>query len=107
MSLVRDIMQEMSGTVNAVLGDLCVYTNKDGSQREIFVVIDKNHEVFSEYNVLAGYQTSATICKCDTEDLLIGNHLTDEDGTTYRIDGLIKETLSKYYVTLVVESVRQ
>lgn len=104
MSFIREIVKEASRTVNTVLGDLCVFTNKDGDQRTIYVVIDKNKEVFSEYNVLAGYQTTGTICKVDVEDLLIGCHITDEDLMTYRIDGLIKETLSKYYVTLVAES---
>lgn len=105
MSFLRELVKDASSTVNAVLGDLCIFTNKTGDEREVYVIIDKNIEVFNEYNILAGYRTEATICKDDVEDLLIGCRITDEDQTVYRIDTLMKETLSKYYVGLVVESV--
>ena len=103
MSLVRDIMRDSSSIVQSVLGEPCIFENKDGFQRNINVIIDRNIEVHNEYGLLAGYRVEAALLRDEVEDLLIGCHLTDELNVRYRIDSLQKETLSKYYVSLVVE----
>lgn len=105
MSYIAELLKDASSTVNAVLGDLCVYTNRDGDEREIRAVIDRNIQVFNDYGVLAGYRVEAAICKDEVEELLIGDKLSDEQGRSYRIDGITKETTAKFYVSLVVEDV--
>lgn len=96
---IRELLKKTLGVVNATLGVPCNYT---GKSEPVNIFINKNNEVRDTHGMLAGYNITGKIDKADVPDLRINDTFTDDEGVTYRITFVTKDTFVSYYVTLVV-----
>ena len=95
-------MQEVSKTVNEVLGTLCAYTHKDTSvTADVYITIDRNKAVKDDFQTLVGYRVEASILKSDIPVINNMETFLDEHGVTWRINQITKETGAKFYVDII------
>lgn len=100
--LFNQAMQAASEDVNTVLGAACVYHRINGdSVKNVHIVIDKNQPVQTDYGVIAGYRVEASILKSEIPLIKVHDSFTDENDVTWRVNALVKETSSKWYVDVI------
>ncbi len=99
---IKDILISASGIVNSVLGVECSYTHSDGGTTDgINITIDRNKMVKDDMGMIAGYRVEASILKSDVPKIYNNESFTDDEGVTFKITQVTKETKTKWYVDIV------
>ncbi len=98
MSLISEVMAEVSPIVNEVLGDPCTLINGETGEQltdeAVLVVFHYNVEIYQD-GLFAGLATTASFAKANTFPE-IGDTLTNLDSNkTYTVQGLKSETASR------------
>ncbi|ANP79306.1 hypothetical protein A134_23110 [Vibrio crassostreae 9CS106] len=102
MSLVSDILEAAGAASQELLGESCLYTDRDGATREINVDINRSKEVNNEFGILAGYSIEAIFLISDVPLLAIDDTFIEvATGEKFRVSFVGKETKLKYYCDVV------
>ncbi len=101
--MIKSLLADIARVTNDVIGVSSDYYRKNGTEpiaTGIKIIIDNAKEVKGDFGVIAGYQPEAIILVSDipqvkTHDFFI------QDGETYRVNFITKQSNGKYYVDVV------
>lgn len=101
--MIKSLLTDLANITNDVIGISSDYFLKGEVTpfaTDIKIIIDNSKEIKGDFGVIAGYQPEAMILKSDIPHVGIHDTFT-QDGETYRINFVIKETTGKSFVDIV------
>jgi len=98
----KDVITAASRVVNSVLGVRCDYEHRDGTfTSDILISINRNREVKGDFGIIAGSYIEVSILKSDIDKVRPDDRFIDEDGQTYEITEMVKDTTAKWYASVI------
>ena len=101
--MIKSLLMDMANITNDVIGVSSDYYRKGSNvpfATDVKIIVDNSKEVKGDFGVIVGYQPEAIILKSDVEKVKTHDQFV-QDGDTYRINFISKETTGKYYVDVV------
>lgn len=99
---IKGLLISASRTVNAVLGAECVYNHHDGEiTNGVMIIVDRNKIVKDNMGIIAGYSVEASIEKAVIPKIYNNEMFTDDEGVSFKITQVTKETKAKWYVDVI------
>ncbi len=100
--LFRDATRRAAKVVNSTLGESCRYEHADGEVTEgVSIHVDQNKPVTDDYNMIVAYRVEASFVKDEIQQPRFNDHFVDPDGDRWRVGELVKETVGKWYFSVV------
>lgn len=101
--MIKSLLKDIARISNDVIGISSDYFRKGEAEpfaTNIKIIIDNSKEVKGDFGVIVGYQPEAIILMSDVEKVKVHDTFV-QDGSTYRINFVTKETTGKIYVDVV------
>lgn len=101
--MIKSLLTDLANITNDVIGVSSDYFLKGESEAYatgIKIIIDNSKEVKGEFGVIAGYEPEAAILKSDIPNVKVHDTFT-QDGETYRINFIVRETTGKTFVDII------
>jgi hypothetical protein len=101
--MIKSLLTDLANITNDVIGVSSDYFRKGESEAcatGIKIIVDNSKEVKGDFGAIAGYEPEAAILKSDIARVKIHDTFI-QDGITYRINFIVRETTGKTYVDIV------
>lgn len=101
--MIKSLLMDLADISNGIMGVSSDYFRKGETEpfaTDIKIIVDNSKEVKGDFGVIVGYQPEAIILKSDVERVKAHDTFT-QDGATYRVNFITKETTGKFYVDVV------
>lgn len=99
MSLFAELVADAAKITNEVMGEVCTYRRRDGSEiQNVTIIIQRNKVVKDNYSNIIGYADQAVFLKSQLGQRPNEREtFIDPNGNEYRVGQLVKESSQKWY----------